>query len=149
MTINITSKTISAFDEMQISNRNKYGFHSFLISAFLVIVNFVIKTTYGVWATPVTEGVCMFIIPFFYFTSRCIFSDAFLSNNKKIKAMYVLDFFVTGIFLTFYIIFANKTSVMSGGVLSDDFSIICLDLYTVLTGIICVSKNRSEVRKCK
>ena len=102
--MNITSKTISAFDEMQISNRNKYGFHSFLISAFLVIVNFVIKTTYGVWATPVTEGVCMFIIPFFYFTSRCIFSDAFLSNNKKIKAMYVLDFFVTGIFLTFYII---------------------------------------------
>lgn len=129
------------FDEMQINNRNKFGAHAFSISMILILVNIVIKYYYGIWASSLTEGMCMLLIPLFYFNTRCILSDAFLSNNKKIKSMYIADFFIMSIFFTLYIIFTNRLSIINNGILSDNFSIILIDIFVVFTGIICLIKN--------
>ena len=98
------------FDERQQLNQYKYGFLSFFILLFSLIVYTGVKFFFpSSTASDVNEMAFLLFIPLGYFSVATILTSSYcsFSSNKKLNNMILLDTILTFIFLIVFLFYKN------------------------------------------
>lgn len=81
------------FDERQLQLRNKFGFQSFFIMTFLLVIFGLVLDFGVVFESPLMTVVMIILIPFCYFNVRCILAGAM--NERQFSANSIFFPFLT------------------------------------------------------
>lgn len=70
------------FDELQQGRRYRYGYQSFILLAFLILIDTAIGSMGIVWMAPPTNTFILLLAGCTYFISRCIWGDAMVGPKE-------------------------------------------------------------------
>lgn len=155
--VNILNKEMntnpSQLDEEQLNKRNKFGYNTFLITSYLIFINYFIKIFYSQWATPLVELAFLGIVPLFYYTSKCVFNDISLFRKNAEEPAFFLMVSVTLLFdIILLFNFFGSThhlELISNGMLSDGFGTILTVIFLNYLCVICWIKRRTILKISK
>ncbi len=155
--VNILNKQMntnpSQLDEEQLNKRNKFGYNTFLITSYLISINYLIKIFYNQWATTLVETAFLGIVPLFYYTSKCVFNDTSLFRKNAEKPAFVSIVSVTLLFdIILLFNFFGSThylELISNGMLSDGFEAILVAIFLNYSCVICWIKRRTILKISK
>ena len=75
------------FDELQLSRRYQYGYQSFILLAFLILIHSTLSSFGFAWAKNPTNTIVVLLIGCTYFISKCIWGDALVGLNRTPRRM--------------------------------------------------------------
>jgi len=77
------------FDELQQSKRNQYGYQSFILLLFLLLIDQVVSGISAVWAQYPPHTIIFVLAGCTYFISRCVWGDALVGPKETPRKMTV------------------------------------------------------------
>jgi hypothetical protein len=77
------------FDELQQSRRYLYGYQSFILLLFLLLIDQVISGISTVWAQYPSHAMILVLAGCTYFISRCVWGDALVGPKETPRKMTV------------------------------------------------------------
>jgi hypothetical protein len=133
------------FDEFQQSRRYQYGYQSFILLLFLLLIDNVVSGISTVWSQYPSHSFILVLVGCTYFISRCVWGDALVGPKETPKkvtgkiAAIVLGAVVVAVAAGFVLVRVSidKSQVHSGG--SEIFS-YCLIMWAVI-GIVYAVKR--------
>ena len=141
------------FDEMQLMQRYKIGYQSFVFLSFLILANVVLNGLGIKWAESPTDTFILLLSASAYFISRCIWCDALVGPKDSPKKFTVRTFLLivlsmtVAVMITGYMLSKRPSSMPSDGG-GQQLFLFCLIMW-VIVGIVSLIKHIKDKRGSK
>jgi len=134
------------FDELQQSRRYKYGYQSFILLSFLILIDTIFYSFGFIWVKHPTNTFIILLVGSTYFISRCILGDAVVGPKEIPRQMtaktaaVVLLTMVVAILIVGYLI--SHRSIIPSSTDNDGsvMGVVALGMWVVL-GIVYLIKR--------
>lgn len=125
------------FDELQQGRRYRYGYQSFILLAFLILIDTVMSGMGIVWMAPPTNTFILLLTGCTYFISRCIWGDAMVGPKetpKKLtaKAAGIIILAAVVAVLAVGFVFSRAQNQPSERVGGNELSLACAIMWAVI-----------------
>ncbi len=129
----------SAFDEYQKSVRHKYGFNSFILTMFLLLLNFVVVNRFKfLYATQAVQTMIIIFVAIVYFISLVTINGAYLSfRRNEIYARGIsFSLFLMGIVYCYRVYNTlSYGSFFDNGMLNDNVADVLLGVLSMFNAV--------------
>lgn len=125
------------FDELQQSRRYRYGYQSFILLAFLILIDSVLNGMGVVWLEHPTNTFILLLVGCTYFICRCIWGDALVGPKETPgrfsakTAAIVVSAATVAVLVTGFALAKgyNQPSAAAGG---NELSLVCTAMWAVI-----------------